>query len=172
MADRRSLRDRAAKLKESLAGTVGDAADSARQAVANRRARRELQEFRDEEVTDQGEARLQRARQQAQQEARQEARQEFVKEYREEVRTELRDEELQRLRREYDVGQDPEPERQQQQPQRRFEPGLPAQDPVDEQVPANPLLGGSASDDVGPQIPPLFPEDDRDGDDRGPRLPF
>jgi len=126
-SDRRSLRERVGSAARSVAGTLGEGAreaasttvegaqqltDEARQRLRNRQARQNLESFRDEEVTDQAEARLQRARQEAQQEARQEARQEFREEYAEEVRENVREERVQELRREFGLDDD-EPEQQQ-----------------------------------------------------------
>jgi len=117
-SDRRSLRERVGSAARSVAGTLGEGAreaasttvegaqqltDEARQRLRNRQARQNLESFRDEEVTDQGEARLQRARQEAQQEARQEARQEFQEEYREEVKENVREERVEQLRREFGI---------------------------------------------------------------------
>jgi hypothetical protein len=133
-----------------VAGTLGEGArdvaettvegaqeltSEARQRLRNRQARQDLESFRDEEVTDQGEARLQRARQEAQQEARQEARQEFREEYREQIREETRENRVEELRREFGL-EDDEPEQQQGfgmggGQQRQAPPGLGPARPVD-----------------------------------------
>lgn len=106
MAKRSKLRKTAKKAKESLAGTVSDASASLKQKVRNAKARRELANYRSDEVTDQGQARIERAKAEARQEAMQEARQEFQKEYREEVKDNVRDEQLEALRRQYGLSDD------------------------------------------------------------------
>lgn len=116
MADRRSFREKALEATRSAAGTLGEGAkqvasttaEGARQAVSDvqearqeRQARKELESFREDEVTDQAEARLERRQIEAREQARQEAREEFRDEYEEELLEEYREEEKQRLRSEY-----------------------------------------------------------------------
>lgn len=96
-----TLKSAAGTLK-STAGTVGSKAKAgaSKAASATRRGVREsYNELTDDNVTDQEQARLERARQEAREEARAEARQEFREEYRENIADEAYDMELQRLRR-------------------------------------------------------------------------
>jgi hypothetical protein len=109
MADEDTSRLRQAA--SAVASGAKQTAAQARDVVREQRAKRELQQFRSEEVTDQQEARLERARNEARQEAVQDARQEFREEYREEIKDQRREEELQRLKRE--AGLDDEQQRDQ-----------------------------------------------------------
>jgi hypothetical protein len=192
--DRRSLRERVGSAARSVAGTLGEGArdvaettvegaqeltSEARQRLRNRQARQDLESFRDEEVTDQGEARLQRARQEAQQEARQEARQEFREEYREQIREETRENRVEELRREFGL-EDDEQEQQGfgfgmgggQQEQRQAPPGLGVGQPVDtdndgeaeavvQRGPAGTFLQPVAEDERDPPGAQSAPPEDR-----------
>jgi hypothetical protein len=99
MVDRRQLRERAGKVKESVAGTVERAAgaaaerggqavrqvrDKAKRRIERRRARKKLENFRDQEITDQREARLDRARVESVREAQRSARQDALADVRNE----------------------------------------------------------------------------------------
>lgn len=195
MVSRRKLREKASSVKESVAGTISDKKQQLKQKVKNRRKRKELENFRDQEVTDQGQARLQRAKKQAQQKARQEARQEFIEEYRDEVRDELREEELQRLRRENNVGQNQqqgggfgallgeprEPAEQGEPREQRPEPAgatIPAMGPPPGDEAGGPIVPGMGpppgeqQEMGGPQIPPLFGEEPDGRDDEPRDFPF
>jgi len=105
MADRRSLLNTGKDVGSSIAGTfksvAGTVAEKGKQAASRSRSgvRKQFKDLTDETVTDQDQARLERARQEALQEARQEARDEFQEEFRENVADEAFDAELQRLRR-------------------------------------------------------------------------
>lgn len=83
MVDRQDLRRRAVEVKESVAGTLGEARDRAREIVTTDE---EDNLGPDRGTRDQLDARVQRAQQEARQSAAQAARQEFLDDVRDDVR--------------------------------------------------------------------------------------
>jgi len=102
---RRKLLDTGKRAGKSIAGTLSSIAGTieSKTGLAKQRATDAVvdryQSLTDDTVTDQEQARLQRARQEAQQEARQEARREFQEEFRENVFDEAYQAELESLQR-------------------------------------------------------------------------
>lgn len=92
--ERRSYLRRAAGAAKNVAGTLGEGVRNIKEDISERRRQRQF-------VTDQEQARLERAEEEARQEAIKEARQEFRNEYREEIRAQTREEQLRELRQRY-----------------------------------------------------------------------
>lgn len=180
MAERQSLRSKAASAAESLAGTVSDTASAAKERVSDARgassARQELEEYRSDEVKDQAEARRQRAAQEAQMEGQQEARQEVEQELREREKEQIREQEREELRQQYGLGEDSDDGGADEGLANKIATALTPEDPT--------VIVGVDADDDGqldsdevsvatPTMaaqPPAMPDDEEDGGVRRPRI--
>lgn len=95
------LREGASQRLRSVAGTISGAVrndePTSERMGDGPTTGEDIRDYRSDEVTDQEQARIERAREQARQEAQREARQEYIEELQEEIREEEREEARQRL---------------------------------------------------------------------------
>jgi len=123
MVDREKLLETGQELGSSVAGTLSDVAGTLKDkgSKASQRVRSDVrerfEELTDETVTDQEQARLERARQEALIEARQEAQREFREEFQKNVFQEAYDAELTRIEQQRGVRVRDDAENSQQSPQ-------------------------------------------------------
>lgn len=102
MVKRRKLTSKTKGKLRAVAGTLGEGVkkvkETAETKLERRRARKSLEDYRSDEITDQREARKQRAQMEAKREAAKEAREEFIDEYRDTVKENLKERRLEELR--------------------------------------------------------------------------